>query len=482
LSGNTDKGEQAINVKYFYITIAGIFMLIICHSWLSDGMFMDGTIYAVLSRNMANGTGTFWQPHLSDTMFPVFVEHPPLAFGIEGVLFRIFGDNRFVERFYSLFTIFITAIVIVIIWKTVIKKSSTGWLPLLFWITMPTVNWISVNHMLENTLALFICLSVLFYFKSLDSRRIFYLFLSGSMLSLGFLTKGFVTFTPLSLPFFYWLFIRRNNFFSMVADSTLLLISSILPLVLIYFFTGGHEFLPKYIDMALFKITEGETADSRFYILYRLLMEIIPSIGLIILFIIFNRPGTKSTSKIRESIFLSLVFFSLGMAGILPILTTMDQSTYFLYLSLPFFALSFALLVHPYVESLMEKINFKSTGFRLFKFFGFVTLAAGFFLSVYFSKEINRDKNMIKDMRVILPHLEESSTINILPEMRQNYSLFTYYARYKDVSLDIDLNNIHEYLLISTSMYSDTIHKQYDKIDLETKEYELYRRKSSATQ
>ncbi len=172
---------QTFKGTYFYIAIAGIFMLIISHSWLSDGMFMDGTIYAVLSRNMANGTGTFWQPHFSDTMFPVFVEHPPLAFGIEGILFRILGDNRFVERFYSLFTIFITAIVIVLIWKTVLKKSSTGWLPLLFWITMPTVNWISVNHMLENTLALFICLSVIFYFKSLYSRRIFYLFLSGSI-------------------------------------------------------------------------------------------------------------------------------------------------------------------------------------------------------------------------------------------------------------------------------------------------------------
>ncbi|MBK9389464.1 MAG: glycosyltransferase family 39 protein [Bacteroidetes bacterium] len=145
----------------------------ICHSWFSDGMFMDGTIYAVLSRNMANGTGTFWHPHFTDTFFPVFVEHPPLAFGIEGILFRIFGDNRFVERFYSLLTIFITAIVIVYIWKAILKKSSTGWLPLLFWITMPTVNWISVNHMLENTLAIFICLSVLFYLKSLDSRRMF---------------------------------------------------------------------------------------------------------------------------------------------------------------------------------------------------------------------------------------------------------------------------------------------------------------------
>jgi 4-amino-4-deoxy-L-arabinose transferase-like glycosyltransferase len=462
-----------------YITIAGIFMLVICHSWLSDGMFMDGTIYAVLSRNLADGSGSFWQPHFSDTMFPVFVEHPPLAFGIEGILFRIFGDNRFVERFYSLGTIFITATVIVLIWKTLFKKTSTGWLPLLFWITMPTVNWISVNHMLENTLAIFICLSVLFYLKSLSSRRFFYLFLSGTMLSLGFLTKGFVTFTPLSLPFFHWLFIRKRKFNSMAADSVFLLMSAILPLMLIYFFTDARDFLPKYIDMALFKIAEGETADSRFYILYRLLMEIIPSAGLILIFILFRKLNKQPIGKISESILLSLLFFSLGMAGILPILTTMDQSTYFLYLSLPFFAVSFALVVNSYVEPLVERVNIKSSWFRLLKIFGVVTLAAGFFLSVYFSKEINRDKNMILDMRLILPHLEGGSTINILPEMRQNYSLFTYYARYKDVSLDIDLNNLHEYLLISTSLYSDTINKQFEKIDLDTKEYELYRRKSS---
>jgi len=482
LRGNSEKNSQVFNVKYFYLAIAGIFILIICHSWLSDGMFMDGTIYAVLSRNMANGTGTFWQPHFSDTIFPVFVEHPPLAFGIEGFLFRILGDNRFVERFYSLLTVFITAIVMVLIWNTVLKKTFTGWLPLLSWITMPTVNWISVNHMLENTLALFICLSVLFYLKSLYSRRILYLFLSGSMLSLGFLTKGFVTFAPLSLPFFYWLFMRKRRFFLMAAETFLLLLSAILPLIILYFFTGAHEFLPEYINMALFKITEGETADSRFYILYRLLMEILPAIGLILLIILYRKLNKLPISSNRESLLFSLVFFSLGMAGILPILTTMDQSTYFVYLSLPFFAVSFAFIMNPYVEPLIEKINYESLGFRVFKIFGLVTISAGFLLSVYFSKEINRDKNMIMDMRVILPHLEENSTINILPEMRQNYSLFTYYARYKDVSLDMDLNNKHEYLLISSSLYSDTIKENYEKINLDTKEYELYRRKSLDSQ
>jgi 4-amino-4-deoxy-L-arabinose transferase-like glycosyltransferase len=440
-------------------------------------MFMDGTIYAVLSRNMANGTGTFWHPHFTDTFFPVFVEHPPLAFGIEGILFRIFGDNRFVERFYSLLTIVITAIVIVYIWKTIVKKPATAWLPLLFWIAMPTVNWISVNHMLENTLAVFICLSVLFYLKSIHSHRILFLILSGSMLSLGFLTKGFVTFTPLSLPFFVWLFLRKTRFFAMVSDSIIILISAILPLILLYLFTVAHEFLPKYINMALFKITEGETADSRYYIIYRLIMELLPALALILLFVLFKLFRKQPLTNNSDSLKLSMVFFSLGMSGILPILTTMDQSTYFLYLSLPFFALSFGLLMNPYVEPLVEKINYKSEGYMFFKIFGVVALSAGLILSVYFSKEINRDKNMIRDMRIILPLIRENSTINILPEMRQNYSLFTYYARYKNVSLDIDLNNRQEYLLIANLFYSDTLSKSFDKIDLKTSEYALFRRK-----
>lgn len=151
MTGQMENDGRTIKGTCFYIAIAGIFMLIISYSWLSDGMFLDGTIYATLSRNLTMGLGTFWQPHLTNTLLPAFVEHPPLALGLEGILFRIFGDSRFVERFYSLLTIIITGMIIVSIWKMLLKKSSTGWLPLLFWISMPTVTWASVNNMLVRT-------------------------------------------------------------------------------------------------------------------------------------------------------------------------------------------------------------------------------------------------------------------------------------------------------------------------------------------
>jgi len=473
--------RQNIKETYFYIAIAGIFMLTICHSWLSDGMFMDGTIYAILSRNMANGSGTFWHPHLTDTLFPVFVEHPPLVFGLEAILFKIFGDSRFVERFYSLLTTIITGIIIASIWKQTLKKSSTGWLPLLFWITMETVAWASVNHMLENTLVIFICLSVLFYIKSQQSNRIVFLFLAGFMICLGFLTKGFVTLTPLAFPFFLWLFLRKNKFSSMVLDTAIILISAVLPLILLFLFPGPGEFLPKYIEMALFKISKGVTAESRFYIIHRLVMELLPSFGIILIFMFYGWKIKLSFHNMSSKLHPAAAFFSLGLAGVLPILTTMDQSAYFLLLSLPFFAIALGLLVIPLVEIMLEKIDYSSNWFRLFKIFGVMALSTGIILSIYFSKEFNRDEDMLKDMRVILPQLNENITINILPEMSANWSLYTYYARYKNISLDPDMNNRHEYLLITNSLYSDTINKSFERIDLITKEYELFKRKISDT-
>jgi len=474
-------GRRTIKVTYFYIAIAGIFMLIICHSWLSDGMFMDGTIYATISRNLANGSGTFWQPHLTDTIYPVFIEHPPLAFGLEAILFKVFGDSRFVERFYSLLTIFITGIIIVSIWKLILKKSSTGWLPVLFWITMPTVSWTSVNNMLENTLVIFICLSVLFYIKSQQSNRIVFLFLAGLMLSFGFLTKGFVTFSPLAFPFFLWLFSRNNKFSSMVLDTVIILISAVLPLILLFLFTGAREFFPKYIEIAFYKISKGVTIGSRFYILYRLVMELLPAFGIILVFMLYYWKNKLSFNNISSSLRPASAFFSLGLAGVFPIMATLDQSSYFLLTSFPFFAVSLSLIVNPSIEILLGRIDFNSIGYRLFKLFGVMALSAGIILSVYFSGDFNRDKNKLKDMRVILVQLKENSTINILPEMYEDWSLHTYYARYKNISLDPDLNNRHEYLLIRTLLYSDTINNRFERIDLKTKEYELFKRKISDT-
>lgn len=461
----------------FYIAVAGIFMLLICRSWLSDGMFMDGTMYAVLSRNLAIGAGLFWKPHFSATLFPVFMEHPPLAFGLEGLLFMIFGDTRYVERFYSLMTIVITAMVMVMIWKKLLKGSSTGWLPVQFWILMPTVSWASVNNMLENTLNIFLCLSVLFYLKGLKSNRILYACAAGLMLSLGFMTKGLVAFAPLAFPFFIWLFLRKCKFLPMVADTLLMLFSSLLPLALFFLIPCSKEYMSTYLEMALSKIIEGDTSSSRFYIIYRLLMELLPSLGIIVVFMFFYWKSKLSFNNYSSGLRTGAAFFSLGLASVLPIILTKDQSAYFLLSSFPFFALALGMIMNPFIENALSRINYNSGGYAFFKYSGMVSLAVSILLSVYFSGDTKRDRNKLQDMRVITDCLKENSTLNILPEMSTDWPLYAYYERYKKVSLDPDMSNRHEYLLITSTLFTDSLNKEFERLDLNTEEYELLRRK-----
>jgi hypothetical protein len=229
--------------------------------------------------------------------------------------------------------------------------------------------------------------------------------------------------------------------------------------------------------MAFSKISTGVTADSRFYIIYRLVMELLPACGIILVLMLYCWKNKHTFYNFRSNMNPALLFFSIGLAGVVPILLTMDQSAYFLLLSFPFFAISLGLIANPTIEILLERIDYNSNGYKLFKIFGVIALSGGIILSVYFSGDFNRDKNLLNDMRVILVQLERNSTINILPEMTEEWSLHAYYVRYKNISLDPNLKNRHEYLLIKTSLYSDTINNGFEKIDLKTKEYELFRRK-----
>ncbi len=463
---------------FFYIAAAGIFLIIISPAFLSEGMFMDGLMYATMSKNLANGMGTFWQPHFSEIIFPSFINHPPLAIGIESIFFRILGDIRIVEKLYSVFAILITAVLIVTIWKSLGKKSPFGWLPLLFWIAMPSVTWAATNNMLENTMGTFICLSVLFYVRSLSSNRFIFLLLSGIMLSLGFLTKGFVTFFPLSFPFFYWLFERKTKLWSVVADTLVIISTSLMVLFLLYLTVPQYrETLPGYLGVTFDLVGGAATKSSRFFILYQLLMELLPVFGIILAVLAWSRFKKFDLYRMKPDLNAAAAFFCLGLSGVLPIMITRVQSGYYLLTSLPFFAISLSVLISTLVETIIIRINFQSTQYKIFKVTSMLLLVTGIALSAHFSGHVSRNKDMINDMKVISSELAEKSTINILPEMWTNWSLHTYYARYKNISLDPDLNNRHSFLLINKSLCSDTIARTYDRLQLNTREFDLFSRK-----
>lgn len=444
---------------------------------LSEGMFVDGLTYSTLAHNLSKGIGSFWNPHYTSTCLTNFHEHPPLAIGLQSILFTFFGESRYIDKLYSIMTFVIVGYIITQIWTTL--KYKHAWLPLLFWLITPLVIWASSNNMLENTITIFTTLSVLFYLKSQNSGKYYFIFLSGFMLAFGFLTKGFVAFFPWTFPFLYGLILKQKSFLKMVADSLIVFVFTIGPLVLlILLFPEAKLSLYKYIDnQVINSIKNVTTIDSRFFIVKRLFFELIPAFILFVLFIIWSWQKKLPIRLILENYKTAIVFILLGFTGVFPIMISMKQSGFYILATFPLFAIAFAILLYPLIEVKLKTINFRSNGFLIFKYLAIGTFFIGIILSVYFSNHIGRDRKKIKDVYTILSVLPEGGIININPNMWKDWSLHGYFARYKNVSLDPNLSNHREYLLIRKEDYSETIKQDYTLMQLPTINYSLLKKK-----
>ena len=461
----------------FYLFVIGIFLIIVSPTILSEGMFMDGLIYSTIAHNLSNGIGSFWNPCFTATCISEFHEHPPLAFGIQSILFTIFGESRYIDKLYSLITFVLVGYIVLRIWTAL--KYKHAWIPLFFWLITPLVFWACSNNILENTLSVFTSLSILFYLKSLNSKKYFYIFLSGSMLALGFLTKGFVAFFPWTFPFILWILLGKRSFRQMTFDSLGVFFFTIVPLILlVLLFPEAKLSLHKYIDtQVIHSIKYVRGVDSRFTIVNRLFMELLPDIGLFVFFIIWGWSKKFSIKLIKENYRTALVFILLGLTGVLPIMISMKQSGFYILATLPVFAIGFGVLTYSMIDIIISNINYRSKGFLFFKWIGYIFFIAGIILSIYFSNDFCRDRNKLKDTYIILSELPSGSIININPNLWQDWSLHGYFERYKNVSLDPNIINNREYLLIKKEDYSDSIKSNYNDVSIPTIDYKLLRKK-----
>jgi 4-amino-4-deoxy-L-arabinose transferase-like glycosyltransferase len=461
----------------FYLLACGVFLIIASKDLFSNGMFVDGLIYSSVSKNLADGIGTFWNPHFTSTLMAEFHEHPPFAFGIQSIFFSILGESRLVDRLFSLLTVVITGCILLKIWTTSGYKN--GWFPLLLWFITPALSWACCNNILENTMTIFTSLSVLFYLVYQNRKKYFFIFLSGFMLTLGFLTKGFVAFFPWTFPFILWFLLKQNSFGRMISDSTGIILSTISPLLLlILLFPDARLSLQKYLDVqVLNSLKNVVTVDSRFYILKTFISELIPAIGLSILFISWGRLKKFPLRFLKKNYKKASVYFFLSLTGVIPIMISMKQRGFYILPVYPFVAIGTGILLYPLVDFLMTKMDYKSKGFLFFKWISYSFIILGILLSLYFSDGYNRDKSKIKDIQTILQELPEGCTINISQDLWEDWSLHGYFYRFKDVSLDQDVQNKREYLLIKVDNYSDTLKSNYDIVNLNTINYLLVKKK-----
>ena len=461
-----------------YLFVSALFLVISAEPLFSDGMFMDGLFYADISRNMAEGLGTFWTPYLSETQFAEFYEHPPLALGLQSVWFRIFGDSILVERFYSLFSVILTGAFIVLIWKRLAGSVKYGWLPLLLWITVTDVSWSTANNMLENTMAVFVVASVFFILTATERSRFLMLLLAGVSLSLGLLTKGFFCLYIWGLPFFYWLVLRKGSFKKMVGDTVMVVFFTILPLALLFVISedASHNMITYFNKQVVGSIENVKTVNTRFAIIFKFLENAIIPVLLSVTAILAVGKVKKINKVPQGNIKMFLVMLALTLSGVFPIMISLKQRGFYILTVYPIFAIGLAFLIFPAVKVLFDSWSETNRGAKFFKGVSVFLAVGAVVISVFQVNRVGRDFDLVTESKIIIDEVGEGSTVGLCPDLSSKWNMFGYFVRYGHVSLDYKEPERHEFLVVKGGCSKVLDEKKYAPVELNTETYQLYRR------
>lgn len=449
-----------------------IFCLLLLPSIGQIGIFLDGLIYSTLARNLAENRGSFWQPYYTDTLFTVFSGHPPLAFNAEALFFRIFGDVYYVERLYSLVMAILTAIGVSLVWRVGFPKYKNHyWLPILLWLTMPVVGWSFKNNMLENTVSVFSIFAVFFIIKAIQhpkTKGLLWLILSALFIFFSFLTKGIATLFPFATIVIYALIHRQASKKNFLSQVSLLSLAASFLFLLIFLLPEAKNNLFYSVAQHFSAISSAVTVSSRWFIVGRLCLELLPILLLTLLVLGLAYRKNKNYFKSEgKSITMGWFWIGIGLAGTLPIMISQKQSGYYIVPALMFFALGFAAFLIPQTEKGIAFIKNKPIFQKGIPALSVTLCCLSLFLMVKNVKTYNRDSALIEDIKLI-GEAVETPLVGISENYRNNWQLHAYFMRFEKISLDY--KNPQTFMVIDLE---ENIPKGYTTVDLPLKKLQL---------
>lgn len=442
-------------------------------------MFMDAMLYTSVSHNLAQGIGSFWFPQFSlhnVAGLPSFHEQPPLVFGMQAVFFQLVGDNMYIERLYTFLTMCITAWLMVQLWKSVFRNHAPlqrlGWLPLILWISIPVCFWSYSNNMHENTMGIFTLASVLLAYKAFQKEKFPWVLLvaSGIAVFLATFSKGIPGFFPITAPFLYWLATRKINFAKVVQYTLVITLVPILIYGLLFLFPESRESLSVYFfKRALHRINDLPTVDSRFYIFWRIFMEILPQVAVVLVFLLI-RKIRKQKISLNENGSEIIFFLLLGFAASAPLMLTLVQKGFYFVPSLPFFAVGLAMIIAPFVSEGIENMSMKFN--RIAFVVASVLLVSSIVFTVTQKGKFSRNKDLLQDIYLIGTVAPHYSAISVPGALWNNWDMQCSLMRYYNISFDPGF--AQPYCVIEKNTVE--IPAGYQKVEIATKQFDLYRK------
>jgi len=397
------------NYRHLYLFILLIFALTTITRVLPAGFHPDSLVYMSMARNLADGQYGFLDLHFTNHIFNHFYEHPPLGIYSMSLFFYIFGDTILIDKLFGVFFGLLIMIEIVAIYRLVDPKDTkSGMLLALFYFMLfPITSYTLENNLLEIPTTFFTLASVYFFLKGLlcKENSILYILLFTAMLTAGFFVKGPVALFPLALPFFYFLlFSKEYSFKNLITFYLFLLIFITILIVLIYNYAPAYNYFSIYFEnQVLSSINGSRGGDKHFQLISQLGIDLsaIVFVSIIIMFIGKIKFETLKTSR------MFWLFLLIGLSASLPLEISPRQHSYYIFPSLPYFAIALSLLFANSIKQVVHKFG----SYKLIKSLNFLLIIALIGISYVKIDEYKRHKNFYKDFIEANVNLEQNATI-----------------------------------------------------------------------
>jgi 4-amino-4-deoxy-L-arabinose transferase-like glycosyltransferase len=435
----------------FYLLTAGAFAFLTIPRAAQPGMFVDGVVYAAISRNLAEGRGTFWSPFYTSTLYPQFHDHPPLGFALQAGVFTLFGDHLSVERAYSIVVGSLIGLLTILIWRSTLRNTHYDWLPLVFWLLPSTVTWSIVNNLLETTQTMFTTMAVLAFVYSLQSPAAFWVWamLSGLCVVGAALTKGPTGFFPLAAPFIAAVVLRGCRGRALQSGAVML------PTVaaaaaLVSWPSTAQAALWTYVQQQVAASVVGDRGGGRWSSLLRHLnggvlmrMGALVAIGAVSAWL---RDPARARAASWPNHW-SWFFLLLALAGSLPVAISARIMGHYLVPSMPMYALAFAGVSLPWLGPALDHARNQGWVTKVAGALGALLLVTAVTLPALGGDFERRDADWMREYQRVSASMPRRATLATCEGVREDWALHAYMMRFFAVSLDPGAAASHDYYL-----------------------------------
>ncbi len=434
---------------------------------------MDGIQYACVSKNLAEGYGSFWFPFLSPFWCQNgafhFFEHPPLFYWAESWFFRIPGAGAYAEKIFCAVLWLLNAGCIYSLWRLIYGKDQDkkpfGWLPLLLWTITPVCFWCFHHNMIEILVSLFMLSSVYFglcFLMDEQRKKYRYLVLSAALLYAGFLTKGLVALFPLSLCLVFALTHRRLSLGKALLYTGIVIVVFALLFLTVYLVSPSANYMLNFYfkERLLSRIEQTPTTNNRFELLFDLLSQLLPvliiTVGAFLTQIIRKRLPARNEGRRWFRFFLLM-----GVCGSVPIMLTMVQKGFYFMPSLGFYALAFSVLILGFFRSC--RINVQQVSYKVFKGLSLLLAVASVVFVAWSAGKFSRDEAVLNEVHELGALMEREGTVNVDMDVYCTWNYQFYLQRYHRVYLD-PTKTYRNYLLVKDTSQTPWLqHYRFEK-------------------